>query len=798
MAMARNREVYLDDNATTRVLPLAVKVAQDVMEELYGNPSSSHVTGLRARHILETAREEAKRVLGAGDGRIIFTSGATEAIETGVFSALCALRESAGRVPLDDRLLLYCATEHKAVPLALQHWNHLLGIGCRIVAIPVDPDGQLDLEFLREHIAQAAVLCTMAVNNETGVIQDLVAISRIVESADHHVAWLVDCVQAVGKVDLNLSNTLVDYAPISGHKLYAPKGVGALYVKAGAPLTPLFAGGGQEGGARGGTENLPGVAALAAVIGEILDHDLKVFSDGDTLTQYRDRFIASLEKAFPKVVFNTPFEHAVPTTINFSVPGFTSKELLDLFDAAGIRVSSGSACGSALVGSYVLDAMGLPKWRSEGAIRMSFGPATKASDVAAACERIEEAGRALSDSCLVVRSEIQTDRHQVVDGLLQLKIGTKCSWILSDAASRRCVIIDPFVELVDRIESLVRCQDLNVMAVLDTHKHVDHESPRAVLAECLGVTGKSAYDECDDLGWPVADDGHVRVGDGDEASVIRLTDSLVLARVPLPGHTSESWAFLVGRDVDGQLSPRNVQYAFCGDTLLIGGIGRTDFATSDAHALFASLRKLPQWLNPHTVICPTHDYTSDFVTTLHAERNSNSFLAKVLDSPAPFDVDAFMAEKNRMDGEIVEGQQGELVCGLIMPATTSNTSSINLRLDELDAFVAQHVDATIVDVREPHEFHFEQDWHFFGFDEPPMNVPLTRFADFLSDLLANEAESLDNEIIFLCRSGRRSGKAAEVARRLGIQNAFHVAGGIALGTRPKNVELSEEDLEYVI
>lgn len=796
--MARSNEIYLDDNATTRVLPLAAKVAQDVMEELYGNPSSSHVTGLRARHILETAREDAKQVLGAGDGRVIFTSGATEAIETGVFSALCAMRETIADTPLGERLLLYGATEHKAVPQALQHWNNLLNIGCQVLAIPVDQFGQLDRAFLRDHIANAAVLCTMAVNNETGVIQDLDAISRIVESADHPVAWLVDCVQAVGKIDLDLSSTLVDYGPISGHKLYSPKGVGGLYVKAGAALTPLIAGGGQEGGARGGTENLPGVAALAAVLGELLDHDSDVFSDGVALTQFRDRFIASLEKAFPKIVFNTPFGHSVATTINFSVPGFTSKELLDLFDAAGIRVSSGSACGSSLIGSYVLDAMGLPKWQSEGAIRMSFGPATKASDVTAACERIEEAGLALSDSCLVVRSEMPIDQDEIVDGLLQLKIGTKCSWILSDAATRRCVIIDPFVELVDRIEALVRCQSLKVMAVLDTHKHVDHESPRAVLAGCLGIAGKPADIECDDLGWPAKSDGTLLVGDNSKASFIRLSDSKVLARVPLPGHTAESWAFLVGPDVDAWLMPAHVQYAFCGDTLLIGGMGRTDFPTSDPALLFKSLRNLSHWIAPHTVICPTHDYTSEFVTTLNAERAGNPFLVKVLDAPEPFSVDTFLAEKNRIDSEIVDGQQGELVCGLITPATAGDSASINLRLDELDAFVTYHGNATIVDVRERHEFHFEQEWHLFGFDTPPTNVPLTRFADFLSLLLANDGESSNQEIIFLCRSGRRSGKAAEVARRLGIQNAWHVAGGIALGTRPKNVEFSEDDLDYVI
>ena len=257
--------------------------------------------------------------------------------------------------------------------------------------IPVDQQGALDLDFLRQHLGQTDMLCTMAVNNETGAIHDLAAIAAALRATSQPVRWLVDCVQAVAKIPLSLDDLPIDYAAISGHKLFAPKGIGILYVREAAPLVPLIAGGGQEGGARGGTDNLPGVAAIGAVLGCLEQQDRVVFRDHESLLQFRDRLVSSLRKAFPKVVFNTPFETAVPTTINFSVPGFTSKEILDLFDAAGIRVSSGSACGSALQGSYVLEAMGLPKWRSEGAIRVSFGCATSEHEIASACRRIEEA-----------------------------------------------------------------------------------------------------------------------------------------------------------------------------------------------------------------------------------------------------------------------------------------------------------------------------------------------------------------------------------------------------------------------
>ena len=155
-------EIYLDANATTPVLPEAAQEAIGAMEQLFGNPSSSHITGLRARSILESARGLARSVLGADAGRIVFTSGATEAIQMGIFSTLCTARKQRlDRSPDDSpRYLLYGATEHKAVPQALQHWNELLGIGNIVQAISVDQYGRLDLEFLRLHAPQADIVCT--------------------------------------------------------------------------------------------------------------------------------------------------------------------------------------------------------------------------------------------------------------------------------------------------------------------------------------------------------------------------------------------------------------------------------------------------------------------------------------------------------------------------------------------------------------------------------------------------------------------------------------------------------------
>ncbi|MEP3478758.1 MAG: aminotransferase class V-fold PLP-dependent enzyme [Fuerstiella sp.] len=791
-------EIYLDANATTPVLPEAAQEAISAMEQLFGNPSSSHITGLRARSILESARSLARSALGTDAGRIVFTSGATEAIQMGIFSTLCTVRnQRLDRAPdHSPRYLLYGATEHKAVPQALQHWNELLGIGNIVRAIPVDQHGRLDLEFLRQYAPQADIVCTMAVNNETGVIHDLSAIEAVIRTEATELKWLVDCVQAVGKMQLNLDGTSIDYAAVSGHKIYGPKGIGLLYARDGAPIVPLLAGGGQESGARGGTENLPGVAAIARIFECLNDPTSTTFSNQAALRSRRDRLVAALETAFPAIVFNTPFEHSVPTTINFSVQGLSGKEILDLFDAASIRVSSGSACGSAIVGSYVLEAMGLPKWQSEGAIRLSFGPLTPDSDIVAAEQRIVEAGRALSDSCLLVGQDIEQAPGNVVDGLVQLKRGSDCSWVLLDANSQRCIIIDPFESLAERIETLVRCQKSRIIAIIDSHNHVDHESCRTLLLKALSdITEPSAVTD-DILGWPENADGRVTIGDHSEAEFIRFNQDTVIARTALPGHTTDGMAFLVGQTEQGHLAANNVQLAFTGDTLLIGGIGRTDFHPNSASKMFNSLRKLTSIVQPKTLICPTHDYTNGFATTLEAELNGNEFLRQIVDPSQPISLSEFTVQKERLDGHIDDEANCELVCGHIQ-TNSGDCSSIDISPEDLPEFFAGHENSLIVDVREAHEFRFAQNWDSLGLNCPPENIPLTRLSNFLMRILSNDdPTSKDRDIIFLCRSGSRSSKAAEVVRRLGFQRIWHIKGGIALGTQPETIE--QDDMEYVI
>ena len=386
--------IYLDSNATTHVLPGAVAAAMRTMAEQYGNPSSSHSHGLVAKAVLEQARTSAAQTVGAGDGHVVFNSGATEGIQTAVLSALCAIRERRAANPDAANVLVYGATEHKAVPHALAHWNAVLGLGLELRALPVDGAGQYDLQTLAFWLPRTALLCTMAANNETGVVGDMAGIDRLLGAAPSRPLWLVDCVQALGKLDLDLQRTGIDYATFSGHKLYAPKGVGMLYVRHGAPFTPLMAGGGQEGGQRSGTENMPGIAAFGAVLQALQQG--QTFASHATLLGFRDQLEQSLCGAFPGIVFNAPLAQCLPTTLNFSVPGLASKTLVDVFDAAGLRVSAGSACRAAkATPSDVLVAMGLPAWRCESAVRLSIGALTTAQSMDAACAAIARCAQAL-------------------------------------------------------------------------------------------------------------------------------------------------------------------------------------------------------------------------------------------------------------------------------------------------------------------------------------------------------------------------------------------------------------------
>jgi cysteine sulfinate desulfinase/cysteine desulfurase-like protein/rhodanese-related sulfurtransferase len=676
-----NHDIYLDANATSSVLPCAVAAAVEAMETRYGNPSSSHAAGLRARSILDGARARARRVLGAGTGRLLFTSGATEGIHTAVLSALCAIRERRAAGEDCGDLLVYGATEHKAVPESLAHWNRLLGTGLRLQALPVDASGRHRLDMLRELAPRAAMVCTMAANNETGAVSDLDGIARVLEECAPRACWMVDCVQALGKLPLALASTRIDYAPFSGHKLYAPKGVGMLYVRDGAPFTPLVTGGGQEDGLRSGTENMAGIAALGAV--------LQALEEGTTFRSHaemgamRDRLADALREAFPGIVFNAPFGHSLPTTLNFAVPGLASRDLLDLFDAAGVRVSAGSACSAAKAApSYVLEAMGLPLWQSSGAVRLSFGPLADDALIDAACARIRRCGQAARTTPLAVSNLAPSQ-----DGVARFSCEGRHGWLLFDHADGSCVAIDPPLALAGRIAGAVRSHGLRLLAALGTGADPDGGAARALLRSMLEM----AADDPGPLGWP-ADGAALALGGR------RLT------RLEGVGAGRACYA------LDAPDGTQGRRLAFVGDLYRRAADGDVDVESATRAAL------------AQAILCHAVD----------------------------------------VDG---------LACGRSDPALPG--APLQLPPEGLEHFLGTHGDALLVDVREASEAAAGA-VHLHG--RETVNLPLSRLAEHLEVLLAAPGRPL----VFVCRSGNRSARAALCLQRFGHPQAWTVAGGIAL------------------
>jgi cysteine sulfinate desulfinase/cysteine desulfurase-like protein/rhodanese-related sulfurtransferase len=709
-----SHDIYLDANATSPVLPAAAGAALEAMQACFGNPSSSHATGLRARAMLDEVRARARRVLGAQTGRVLFTSGATEGIQTAVLSALCAVRERQAAGEACGELLVYGATEHKAVSESLAHWNRLLGTGLTLCALPVDGQGRHRLDLLRELAPRAAMVCTMAANNETGVISDLDGIADVLREHAPHSLWMVDCVQALGKLPLDLAGTRIDYAPFSGHKLYAPKGIGMLYVREGAPYTPLMIGGGQEAGQRSGTENMAGIAALGAVLAALEEGGS--FRSHAEMAVMRERLARALREAFPGIVFNTPCEFSLPTTLNFAVPDMASKELLDLFDAAGVRVSAGSACSAAKAApSYVLEAMGLPAWRTSGAVRLSFGPLASEEFIDEACARIRRCGQAARRPALAP-SAFDGGRR----GLLQLSGDGRHGWLLFDLEQGVCVAIDPPAGMAARLAAQVKDSGLRMLAVLGTGFEAIAGDARAVLRASLGLDAG----EPGALGWPGADAG--ADADADAATMVTLADGSiapalafgdeVLARLA-PGD-GRGAAYLLGRAHAGRLEAAAVRLAFIGD-----------IAMSDADPETAA-KGLARLTGSETVLCHGADLDGAPCTT-----------AQVLRGPA------------------LQHQQAQPVR--------------QLRPERLDEFLHTHQDALLVDVREAGELAVGG-MHLHG--RAARAVPLSRLVEHLGHLLAAPGRPL----VFVCRSGNRSAKAALCLQRLGHPQVWSLAGGLAL------------------
>ncbi|MEW6002650.1 MAG: cysteine desulfurase NifS [Nitrospirota bacterium] len=352
------KPIYLDNNATTPVAPEVLNGMLPYLKELYGNPSSMHTFGGQLHRKIEEAREKVAALLGADPDEIIFASCGTESDNTAIMSAVESYPQR--------RHIITTRVEHPAV---LNFCKHLARKGYRITFLPVDSLGRLDMEtFLKVLDDDTAVVSIMYANNETGVIFPIKEIGEILRQ--RKILFHTDAVQAVGKIPIDMKKLPVHMLSLSGHKLHAPKGVGALYVRKGTRFYPYIIGGHQEYGRRAGTENVASIIGLGKaceLAKENLDREIIY------LTALRDKLERSLLEKCPDALINGDTEHRLPNTTNISFEFIEGEAILLRLNEYGICASSGSACTSgSLEPSHVLRAMGVSCTAITGSIRFSL------------------------------------------------------------------------------------------------------------------------------------------------------------------------------------------------------------------------------------------------------------------------------------------------------------------------------------------------------------------------------------------------------------------------------------------
>lgn len=362
------RPIYLDHNATTPLLPEVLDAMLPYLREHFGNPSSGHAYGREAHAAIDRARARVAALIGADDDEVVFTSGGTEANNLAIRGATAARPER--------RHVVTTAIEH---PATARPCAWLEGQGWRVDRLGVDADGRVRPDDARAALRGAPALLTVIhAHNETGVIQpveDLAALARDAGALVH-----TDAAQSLGKVAIAVTSLGVDLLSIAGHKLYAPKGVGALYVRRGAPLAPLLLGAGHERGLRPGTENVAAIVGLGVAC-ELAGRDLE--RTAARIRDQRDRLWQRLADAVPGLALNGDRERRLPNTLSVRFPGTTGAEVLA--GAPEVAASTGSAChdGHAQAPAAIV-AMGVPAADALGTVRLTLGRGTTDDDVAAA------------------------------------------------------------------------------------------------------------------------------------------------------------------------------------------------------------------------------------------------------------------------------------------------------------------------------------------------------------------------------------------------------------------------------
>lgn len=380
------REIYLDNSATTPLLPEVIAAINEVLSKNFGNPSSLHHKGVEAEKAVRVARERVAALAGAGPEEIFFTSGGTEANNWAVFGAARSRRRR-------GRHIITTSIEH---PSILQPCKMLEEEGFEVTYLPVNKKGVIDPEDLRRALRPDTILVSiMHVNNEIGSVQPLGEISRILQEEQSAALFHVDNIQGLGKVPLPYPNPKIDLMTLSAHKLHGPKGTGALYIRRGCRISQLLAGGEQERGLRAGTENVPGIVGFGAAAVVAAESISDKAAEMQRLKLKLARFILD---EIPGSRINGPEpEKGAPHILNVSFSGLKGEVLVHMLESRGVYVSTASACHSRRPGpSHVLQALGLSWAEMEGAIRISLSGLTTE-------EEIEDAARILRECVAELR-----------------------------------------------------------------------------------------------------------------------------------------------------------------------------------------------------------------------------------------------------------------------------------------------------------------------------------------------------------------------------------------------------------
>jgi cysteine desulfurase len=384
----KTKKIYLDYAATTPIDPKVLRVMLPYLKNEFGNPSSIHSVGQKAQEAIDKAREQVSRFLNCSPSEIVFTGSATEANNLAIFGVVKAAKKQEIKPHI-----ITSQIEHHAV---LEPCHQLEKEGVEVTYLPVTKEGLVRVSDITKAIKSNTVLISiMYANNEIGTIQPIAEIANVIRNfrnpkseirnpkqiPNHKSQFPIfhtDAVQAINYLDCDVKKLGVDLLTLSGHKIYGPKGVGALYVKEKTPIEPLIYGGGQEEGMRSGTENVAGIVGLGAAIAEIKNQKSKI----KNIEKLRDKLIDGILKNIPGAKLNGSKIHRLPNNVNVSIPGAEGESMVIALDQQGIAVSTGSACSSrSLEPSHVLLALGLNSEQAHCSLRLTLGRYTTEKEI---------------------------------------------------------------------------------------------------------------------------------------------------------------------------------------------------------------------------------------------------------------------------------------------------------------------------------------------------------------------------------------------------------------------------------